>query len=146
MGRSDGLSFYYAQKENTMTERMQRFCEAYLANGKTNAAQAYRDAGYKAATDKTAWSSGNKLLRNAEVQEYLSNHAENLKIQAEHEERLMTAEELCLELCKIAKDGREKTNDRLHAMELYGKTLNLFNTSNVNVNTAPIVIIDDLDG
>lgn len=128
-----------------MTERMQRFCEAYLANGKTNAAQAYKDAGYSVKNDQSAAASAHKLLRNAEIDEYLSNHAKSLEIQAEHEERLMTAEELCLELCKIAKDGKEKTNDRLHAMELYGKTLNLFNTTNVNMSGGPIVIVDDLD-
>lgn len=129
-----------------MTEMMLRFCEAYLANGKTNAAQAYRDAGYKCANDHAAAAGAQNLLTKIDIQEYLESHAENLRIKAEHEHRLMTAEELAQWFCDVASgrildnDELPKMSDRLKAAELYGKYLNVF-SANVNVKTAePIVI------
>lgn len=129
-----------------MTERMQRFCDLYLSNGR-NITKAYKDAGYTVSNDNVAAVNGRRLLRNDQIRDYLSNHVEMLKAKAEHEHRLLTAEEVCAELCKIATGGDPdaRAGDRIHALELYGKTLNLFNTTNVNVNASPIVIVDDLD-
>lgn len=129
-----------------MTEMMLRFCEAYLANGKTNAAQAYRDAGYKCANDHAAAAGAQNLLTKIDIQEYLESHAENLRIKAEHEHRLMTVEETAILMSRIANgitEGNEEPpswSDRLKAIDMYGKYLNMFST-NVNVKTAePIVI------
>lgn len=129
-----------------MTERMQRFCEAYLANGKTNAAQAYKDAGYKVKNDHAAAAGAQNLLTNIDIQEYLENHAKNLAIKAEHEAKLMTVEETAMLMSRIANgitEGDEEAlswSDRLKAIDMYGKYLNMFST-NVNVKTSePIVI------
>jgi hypothetical protein len=51
-----------------LSPRQARFVEGYLSNDgrdgkRVNAAQAYRDAGYRAATDNAAYASASKLLR-----------------------------------------------------------------------------------
>lgn len=141
---------------------MRRFCDAYIANGKKNAAQAYRDAGYDPKTDHAAAASAQKLLTKADIKEYISQHSRNLQEKAEqdHESKLLTAEDLCKFWAGVIDgsigekvydreaqgmiDSPAKISDRLKASELYGKMLNVF-TTNVNVQGAvPIVIKDDV--
>lgn len=53
-----------------LTDKQRRFCEEYLLD--FNGSQAYRRAGYSPSSDRVAESSSSRLLRNVEVQAYLS--------------------------------------------------------------------------
>lgn len=57
-----------------LSAKRKAFCDAYLANG-MNATKAAKEAGY---SDKTAYSQGNRLLKNAEVREYIKERTEEL--------------------------------------------------------------------
>lgn len=57
-----------------LSAKRKAFCDAYLANG-MNATKAAKEAGY---SDRTAYSQGNRLLKNAEVREYIKERTEEL--------------------------------------------------------------------
>lgn len=52
-----------------LNPRQEKFCVAYARSG--NATEAYREAGYKAKTDETAWASASEILRKPKVKERL---------------------------------------------------------------------------
>lgn len=99
-----------------MTEKQRRFAEAYARSG--NATQAAKEAGY---AEHTAHSSGQRLLKNAEIKKFL----ESL-LEPEHEKSIATVAEIRGFLSSMMNDTSEKTSSRLKAAELLGRSLGMF--------------------
>lgn len=91
-----------------MTERQQRFCEFYAQN--PNATQAAISAGF---SEKTAYSQGQRMLRNVEIQKHIA------EITApEQGQRIADALEVQQLWTSVLRDSEAKTRDRLEAGKL----------------------------
>ena len=130
-----------------MTEKQKRFCEEYLID--LNATQAALRAGY---SEKTAYSIGQRLLKNVEVQNYISALGEAAKnartadaaevmeyltsvMRGESEASVVVVEGIgdgCSTARTVQKPPDEK--ERLKAAELLGKRFGLF-ADKVEVST-----------
>ncbi len=99
-----------------MNQRRETFCEAYMVSG--NATQAAKDAGY---SDKTAYSTGQRLLKNVEVIQYISGRRDALQ-----SERVAQLEEVREFWTDTMRSEEHKVTDRLKASELLGKTYGAF--------------------
>ncbi len=141
-----------------LTRKQQRFADEYLVDA--NATQAAIRAGYN---EKTAYSQGQRLLKNVEVKKYIEEQLERI-----HNEKIADAQEVMMYLTSVLRgeslseivvvegtgdgcsDARRMMKlpderERLKAAELIGKRYGMF-TDKVNVEGAvPVVIIDDLD-
>lgn len=139
-----------------MNARQKRFCDEYLLD--CNATQAAIRAGYN---EKTAYSQGQRMLKNAEIKTYIDEQLEYI-----HDEKTADAKEVLEyltsvmrgehkeETLKLVGDGvQEITNigvsakERLKAAELIGKRYGMFK-DNVDVSGAVPVVIsggDDLE-
>lgn len=141
-----------------LTRKQQRFADEYLVDA--NATQAAIRAGY---SEKTAYSQGQRLLKNVEVKKYIEEQLERI-----HNEKIANAQEVMMYLTSVLRgeslseivvvegtgdgcsDARRMMKlpderERLKAAELIGKRYGMF-TDKVNVEGAvPVVIIDDLD-
>lgn len=93
-----------------LTAKQQRFVDAYDGNA-TKAAIA---AGY---SEKTAYSAGQRLLKNVGIRTAIQER-ENRRIQP----LIMTREERQTMWSEIARDKGERTQDRLKASELLGRS------------------------
>lgn len=139
-----------------MTEKQKRFADEYLID--TNATQAAIRAGY---SKKTAYSQGERLLKNVEVQKYIQERMNQLA-----SEKVATADEVVRYLTSVLRgesqgeeivveglgDGYSEARtmmkapgerDKLKAAELLGKRYGLFK-DNVSLEVEPITIINDL--
>lgn len=135
-----------------MTKKQKKFADEYLVD--TNATQAAIRAGY---SKNTAYSQGQRLLKDVEVQNYIKTKAEEL-----HDDTIADAEEVMKYLTSVLRgetkdevlrfvgDGyQEKTHlqvnvkDRTKAAELLGKRYGIF-TDKVNLEVEPVVIVNDL--
>jgi len=141
-----------------LTRKQQRFADEYLVDA--NATQAAIRAGY---SEKTAYSQGQRLLKNVEVKKYIDEQLEKI-----HNEKIADAKEVMMYLTSVLRgeslseivvvegtgdgcsDARRMMKlpderERLKAAELIGKRYGMF-TDKVNVEGAiPVVIIDDLN-
>ena len=137
-----------------MTERVRKFVESYVATG--NATQAAKDAGF---SFKTAYSQGNRLLKNVEVQAALKEINEQISNQ-----QICSAEEVQQLLSKIARGEHEEeilfnvkgtihrarkkvsATVQVKALESLCKILGLYqNDSSVTVSQQPpIILVDDV--
>ena len=99
-----------------MNVRQQKFCDYYLQSG--NATESAIKAGY---SKKTAYSIGQRLLKNVEIEKYLSEHQ-----QKEHNSRIATAEEVLEFLSGTMRNEEIGRKERLKAAELLGKRYALF--------------------
>lgn len=118
-----------------LTAKQQRFCDEYLID--LNATQAAIRAGY---SEKTAYSQGQRMLKNVEVRSYLDEQIERI-----HNEKTADAQEVIEYLTAVMRgDHTEQTpifigegiqkitdidvsaKDRLKAAELLGKRYSLF--------------------
>ncbi len=122
-----------------LTKKQKRFCDEYLIN--LNATQAAINAGY---SEKTAYSQGQRLLKNVEVKKYISERMEEKDksliadqnevleyltsvLRGESQSTEIVVEgtgEGCSRARTIEKEPSEK--DRLKAAELLGKRYSLF--------------------
>lgn len=94
-----------------MNPKRMRFTEYYNATG--NMTEAAVKAGY---SKKTAYSQGNRLLKNAEVQEYLHQLQD-----AEKEKRILDASSRKVLLSEIAQDDMQDANARIKAIDTLNK-------------------------
>lgn len=135
-----------------MTDKQKRFCDEYLID--LNATQAAIRAGY---SEKTAYSVGQRMLKNVEVKGYIAEQLERI-----HNEKTADAQEVIEYLTAVMRgehreqalrlvgDGVQEISDidvsakeRLKAAELLGKRHGLF-TDKVNITGAvPVVISGD---
>ena len=139
-----------------MTEKQKRFVNEYLIDG--NATQAAVRAGY---SKKTAYSQGERLLRNVEVQSYIQEQVEKISSEkiadAKEVMEYLTSvlrgetrsEEIVVEGCgdgcsearTMTKAPGEK--EKLKAAELLGRRYGLFK-ENVTLDAEHIIINNDL--
>lgn len=102
-----------------MTPNQQNFADEYIKCG--NAAQAYRQAYPSCKTQRTAETNGSKLLRNAEVLEYIANKNKEIA-----NDRIADMQEVKEFWTGILRSGTEETKDRLKASEMIAKTNGAF--------------------
>lgn len=149
------MIFYNVRGEvmKKLTERQKKFCDEYLID--YNATQAAIRAGYN---KKTAYSQGQRLLKNVEVKAYIDEQIERL-----HNEKTADAREVmeyltsvmrgesraeivvvegkgdgCSKAVKIDKRPDEK--EKLKAAELLGKRFGLFKEKVEVESDIPVVI------
>lgn len=91
-----------------MNARQEKFCLEYAASG--NATKAAEAAGY---SPRSAYSQGNRMLKNDEVQKRLRELAQEIK-----SSKIASAEEVQTFWTDIMRDAGEKTADRLKAASL----------------------------
>lgn len=110
-----------------LTEKQKRFVAEYLVD--LNATQAAIRAGY---SEKTAYSQGQRLLKNVEIQTAVHNASKNRESRTE-----ITQDKVLNELGKVAfanaadyTDATLKYSNKLRALELLGKHLGLFDGKN----------------
>ena len=135
-----------------LNQKQKRFCEEYVRLG--NATQAAINAGY---SKKTAYSQGQRLLKNVEVQNYIAELNEDLK-----KDSIAGADEVLQFLTSVMRgDKKEEVlrldgegiqvketikvqpKDRIKAAELIGKRYALF-TDKKEVEINDVTFIDDV--
>lgn len=135
-----------------MNAKHKKFADEYLID--CNATQAAIRAGYN---EKTAYSQGQRMLKNVEVKAYIDEQLERL-----HNEKTADAQEVLEYLTAVMRgqhteqtlqligEGVQKIADidvsakeRIKAAELIGKRYGMFK-DNVNVDLEPVVIVNDL--
>lgn len=135
-----------------MNAKQKKFADEYLID--CNATQAAIRAGYN---EKTAYSQGQRMLKNVEVKAYIDEQLERL-----HNEKTADAQEVLEYLTAVMRgqhteqtlqligEGVQKIVDidvsakeRIKAAELIGKRYGMFK-DNVNVDLEPVVIVNDL--
>ena len=94
-----------------LNARQKSFCEFYVASG--NATESAIKAGYK---ERTARSIGQRLLTNVDIKKYIKELQEKAK-----ESRILTAREKREWLSEVIKNGNEKLQDRLKALDILNK-------------------------
>ena len=94
-----------------LNARQKSFCEFYVASG--NATESAIKAGY---SEKTARSIGQRLLTNVDIKKYIKELQEKAK-----ESRILTAREKREWLSEVIKNGNEKLQDRLKALDILNK-------------------------
>lgn len=99
-----------------LNERQKAFCEHYAAC--FNATEAAVKAGY---SKKTAYSIGQRLLKNVEIQNYLQTLTEAAKTG-----RIATIDEVLTYLSDTMRNEEEQTKERTKAAELLGKRYGMF--------------------
>ena len=144
-----------------MTENQKIFCDEYLKD--RNATRAYKVAYPNVKKDTVAATNGGRMLRNAEIEKYISEQLEKL-----HNDRTADTQEIMEYLTSVMRGKSESEEivlkgvgkgsqriekvqkkpsekDKLKAAELLGKRFGMFK-DNVNVSgTVPIVIEEDMD-
>lgn len=106
-----------------MTPKQKRFCQEYLVD--LNATQAALRVGYSA---KTAYSTGQRLLKNVEVQAAIQQGIQ------ERQQRIQIDQDYVIERLRAiaemdasdAADSELKYSGKLKALELLGKHLGMF--------------------
>ena len=94
-----------------LNTRQKAFCEYYVACG--NATESAKKARY---SEKTARSIGQRLLTNVDIKKYIKELQEKAK-----ESRILTAREKREWLSEVIKNGNEKLQDRLKALDILNK-------------------------
>ncbi len=136
-----------------MNAKQKRFCDEYLID--CNATQAAIRAGYN---EKTAYSQGQRMLKNVEVKGYIDEQLERL-----HNEKTANSQEVLEYLTAVMRgEQKEQTlklvgegvqriididvsaKDRLKAAELIGKRYGMFK-ENLDVGGAIPVVISGSD-
>lgn len=139
-----------------MTPRQEKFCVEYLID--LNATQAAIRAGYR---EKTAYSMGQRLLKNVEIKSRIKKMRDDY-----YDKAIMSAKEVEYLLSKAGRgelkeevvvveglgDGVSaaqiikkhlSAKDRIKALELMGKRHHLFEDQNVKTGEEEVQIIDD---
>lgn len=135
-----------------MNAKQRKFCDEYLID--CNAKQAAIRAGY---SEKTAYSIGQRLLKNVEVKAYLDEQLELL-----HNQRTADVQEVLEYLTAVMRgEHREQTlqlvgdgvqeitdidvsaKERIKAAELIGKRYGMFR-DNLGLDVESVTIVDDL--
>lgn len=140
-----------------MNARQELFCEEYLKD--MNATQAAIRAGY---SEKTAYSQGQRLLKNVEIKNKLQEIREkiqdeniatikdieeflSLSMNGEMEEEVVSVVGEGEGYSKVVKSKKQiSLRDRIKAAELLGKRYGIW-TDKVELQSENVVIIDDID-
>lgn len=142
-----------------MTARQKRFCEEFVKTG--NATQSAKDAGY---SEKTAYSTGQRMLKNVEVQSYIHSLQDEIKnnniLDAIQMQEVLTSiilkkseeEVIVVEGCgdgiseAVTKTKTASNQDRIRAIQLLARMQGVLdNTATVNVVLPVFGGEDDLE-
>lgn len=85
-----------------LTEKQKRFADEFIVS--LDAADAYRKAGYKPKSDKSARNSASRLLANVGVMDYMQGQLSKV-----HQESVASAEEVLITLTGILRGERTQT-------------------------------------
>lgn len=99
-----------------LSVQRQKFCEYYVASG--NATESAIKAGY---SPRSAMQNSSRLLRNAEIQEYIRKLNEEAR-----SNRIMTMLEVQEFWSETIRDDKNRIADRLKASELLARAKGLF--------------------
>lgn len=99
-----------------LTPKQQAFCDNYIVSH--NATDAAIKAGY---SSKTAYSQGQRLLKNVEIKKYLQEHA-----QEAHTSKIATATEILEFLTDTVRNKANGLKDRLKAAQMLGDHFALY--------------------
>lgn len=91
--------------------KQQKFCEYYVELG--NATEAAKRAGY---SEKTAYSQGQRMLKNVETRNFIEELTQSSK-----SARIATADEVLEFFAAVMRDKEEATKNRLKAAENLAK-------------------------
>ena len=120
-----------------LTQMQQAFCEYYIANH--NATQAAIQAGY---SKKTAYSQGQRLLKNVEIKKYLE-EAENKASMG----RIASAKDILEFWTTVMQDAEKPLKDRISASKMLAEFRGLFDgrgDENKTNSAGGVVIVDDV--
>jgi len=137
-----------------LNDRQRRFADEYIID--LNATQAAIRAGY---AERTAYSQGQRLLKNVEVQVYIEERMHS------HQKETIAKQEEILETLTAILRGQEKgatlrgtgkgrqviddmpptTTERIKAAELLGKRYAMWTEKQQIDGVQQVVIVDDLD-
>ena len=134
-----------------MTARQKRFCEEFVKTG--NATQSAKDAGY---SEKTAYSTGQRMLKNVEVQSYIHSLQDEIKnnniLDAIQMQEVLTSiilkksEEEVIVVEAVTKTKTASNQDRIRAIQLLARMQGVLdNTATVNVVLPVFGGEDDLE-
>lgn len=143
-----------------MTDKQQRFCDEYMANG-GNAYQAALSAGYASKTARYAaeWVNQKNLQKptgkyNAEMVEYIAEHSGEME---RHNSKIATAEELQEFVSQVIRGEITDTvvsasgkviqanaglKDKLKAVDLLAKMKGMY-TTRIDADIREVVIVED---
>lgn len=99
-----------------LTPKQQAFCDNYIVSH--NATEAAIKAGY---SKKTAYSQGQRLLKNVEIKKYLQEHAKEA-----HTSKIATATEILEFLTDTVRNSDNGLKDRLKAAQMLGDHFALY--------------------
>lgn len=116
-----------------LNEKQKAFCEYYAAC--FNATEAAKKAGY---SQKTAYSHGQRLLKNVETQNYLSTLQSRARTN-----RIATIDEVMEYLSDTMRNEEERTNERTKAAQLLIDALSGREESEEDSSITEIVIVPE---
>ena len=118
-----------------MNEKQRRFAEYYASN--PNATEAAKAAGY---SERTAYSQGQRLLKNVEVQTHIKDLQDMLA-----SERIASVDEVKAVWTELLRSPNERARDRIKAGELLVKTSGAFlsQTSEGTDEDDVIIVVPD---
>ena len=143
-----------------MTEKQKRFCDEYLID--MNGTRAYKTVYSNVKNDNVASSCANKLLRNAEIKNYIQEKLDEISskkiadakevmeyltsvIRGESRSEIVVVEGVgdgCSSARHMTKLPDEK--ERLKAAELLGKRYGIFKEQMNVTGAVPVTIVDDM--
>lgn len=109
-----------------LTPKQQAFCDNYIVSH--NATGAATKAGY---SKKTAYSQGQRLLKNVEIKKYLKSNAKEV-----HSNKIATATEILEFLTDTVRNSDNGLKDRLKAAQMLGEHLQLYKDADQSKNIA----------
>lgn len=143
-----------------MTEKQKRFCDEYLID--MNGTRAYKTVYSNVKNDNVASSCANKLLRNADIKNYIQEKLDEISskkiadakevmeyltsvIRGESRSEIVVVEGVgdgCSSARHMTKLPDEK--ERLKAAELLGKRYGIFKEQMNVTGAVPVTIVDDM--
>lgn len=119
-----------------MTDRQRVFAESYAETG--NATEAAKAAGY---SHRTAYSQGQRLLKNVEVMQYIRQLQDTAA-----RERLLSVVQVKAYLSDVIISEEEKTADRLKAADMYLKAAGEYLHIRPNPDDPGTFAVGEMDG
>ena len=119
-----------------LNERQKAFCEYYASS--FNATESAIKAGY---SKKTAYSIGQRLLKNVEIKSYIEELTRKSK-----QSRIATIDEVLRYLSNTMRNTEEQTRERTKAAQLLSEVLAKVKPQEDETPTAVVVEFEDASG
>lgn len=112
-----------------LTEKQKKFCEIYAE--KLNITRAYMEA-YPGSSESVASANGSRLIGNRKIEEYIKGLLEEKR-----KPRILSIEQAQEILCSIATSEKERSSDRINALDKLFKSKGQYfegNKPDTNIN------------